>query len=281
MKKKTIGMFVLMLVSTTTILPVTATVEKNDMNVSKSEVDVPIWSVGDSWTYQMEYFESDPKGILTYSVISDITIEVTEDSEDSYKLIGMFDSPKIVVTLWRISLKPTKSVEYKHNIEISKEDLGLVKWDQMMEGIFLLCIGKIPLPIPIQFLARFENIFQPAWNILPFPLYDGKSGNLESVQFKHDFEVSMFRGLIPINVGEGGWELPQLSYTCTKEQIAVPAGTYNAYRVRADQGGNMHFTSYYNEEVGNVVKETIYIPFEETGTTYFDLDLSLKSTTYS
>ena len=87
MKKKIIGIFVCMLMIATTI--VTATnVKEEKIETSSYKVDVPIWEVGDSWTYNEHYNEftygDEGEVLLAWYHNCTSTYTVTNTTGDSY-----------------------------------------------------------------------------------------------------------------------------------------------------------------------------------------------------
>jgi len=153
-----------------------------------------------------------------------------------------------------------------------------------MKGILLLTIGPIPLPIPIQVEANTDVDFNPTWVITPFPLYDGKSGMFEDTELIHTNSfIHLFWGLIPVSEGDSAWHTGEMPYTCTEEEVTVPAGTFDVFYITGDLAGdNYHdyYRTWYSPEMGNTVKQSINIDSSERETTYYALDFELKSTTY-
>jgi hypothetical protein len=132
---------------------------------------------------------------------------------------------------------------------------------EQLKGFLLITVGPITLPLVLQGVVNIYVEFDPPWAILPFPLHDGKIGMLDDCEFLHiQNYMHMFWGLIPI-LGPVDYSLPITSvpYTCSAEQITVQGETYDVYNISAEWEDGSRFVSYYCEEVGNVVKEMIYI----------------------
>jgi hypothetical protein len=277
MKKKIIGIFVCLLMLTTLIIPVVAITNKYETKTTSYNADVPIWEKGDEWTYlftQSTDIEL-PDFFATYTFSGELTFEVVDDSDDSYileaktKPLGSFD-------LGVIEFKTTRFTYLTMRLNIRKVDLGLEHYKHVLRGILKLKVGPITIPFPIQILFDLNVEIDPTWNLIPFPLYDGKHGNLNSTEFWHyNCGISLFWGLIPLFKMNNSWPVSPIPYTCSQEQITVEAGIFDVYNVSAEWTDGSRFESYYCEEVGNVVKEIIYIPLEQDLKRYY-LNLELK-----
>ncbi len=257
MKKKIIGIFVCILVFYSTTIPVTSITEKIDVRTASTDAGVPIWEVGDEWTYH--YVESrtlDP----AYSFSGDFTYKVVGDSGDSY-ILEASTKPHGAFDLGNIGLKTTIFSRLTMRLQLRKADLGLENFKEEIKGIWKLAIGPVTLPIPIQILGRYNVEFDSTWIIMPFPLYDGKYGNLSSVEILHiNDTLHLFWGLIlaygPIN---DAIPIGPIPYTCYEEEITIEEETFNTYNISAVWMEGSRFVSYYSEEVGNVVKIVIHL----------------------
>ncbi len=280
MKKKIIGIVVCILIVSTIGIPVTALTDRHDIRATSYDVDVPIWKKGDEWTYNfiesaIDYYP------LTYSLSGVITYKVVEDSGDSY-ILEASTRPKGAFDLGNIGLKTTKLTTLSIKLQMRKVDLGLESFKEILKGIFLVTIGPVTLPIPLQAAGNLDVEFDPPWNIMPFPLYDGKFGNLSGTEFvQTNYTMKLFWGLItalgPVNTN---WPITAVPYTCSAEQITVEARTFDVFNVSAEWIDGSKFVSYYSEEVGNVAKEVIYIPYGGGGVRY-SLILELKDWKYT
>jgi len=270
-------------------IPISALNKEYNHNPEPINADVPVWEVGDSWTYEMElYLAASPN--VTDDMIGDVSgeliYEVVEDSGDTYKLTGKMRPIKGKVDLpGNIDMKITRLSSYASNLEILKTNLSIIKHEYEMKGIVLLTLGPILLPIPLQMQYYRLSEFDPAFNIMPFPLNDGDSGTFTDSVITEETETSLFWGLIPYAQEDDiEWHTGDVEYTCIFESITVPAGTYDVYNVTGDlsfgEDGHDLYCSYYAEEIGNVVKSTTHIEFT-TEETYFNMELELKSTTYT
>jgi len=290
MKEKIIGIFVCMLLIATFAIPISAIDNENIQNtksISKG-VDVPVWEIGDSWTYNIEVYQATSPNITDDMVAiigGEITFEVMDDTGDIYKLEGIMKPIKGKLDIpGNIDLRITRLSSYKVEIELEKTNLAILNHDWVTKGVGHLTVGPIPLPILLQMQAHRYTEFNPALDLLPFPLNDGDSGTIGSFTVSEQSKVSMFWGLITIEDAEVEWPLHECEYTCTFQSISVPAGTFDVYTVEAEYHwgyqGDDTFHSHYAEDVGNVVKTSLNIDFGETEVTYYSMVMELVSTTY-
>jgi len=257
-KMNLIGIFVSILIILTIVIPVVATTNRQVFSKTAYDVDVPVWENGDEWTY---HFTESRTINPAYSFSDDITYKIIEDSGDSYTLKAKV-RPKGSFDLGSIGLKTTMFTSGFMEIQLRKADLGLENFVEKLKGILLLTIGSLTLPIPIQISANYNVEFDPTWVIIPFPLYDGKCGNLSSTEILHiNDTIHLFWKLITV-FGPLSEALPlsPIPYTCNLEKLTVGERTFDVYNVSAGLEKDWRFISYYSEEVGNVVKEVIYIP---------------------
>lgn len=283
MKKKIIGLFVCLLMISILIIPATAITKKHGIRTASYSVDVPIWEVGDEWTYHFTRssdFEM-MTFLLTYSFSGELTFKVVDDLGDSYVLEAI-TRPIGSFSLGSIEFKTTIFTSLTNTLNIRKADFGLEHFREILKGVLLLKMGSLVLPVPIQIFLDLNVEIDPAWVLIPFPLYDGKNGNLSSTEFWHkNFKLNLFWGLVPI-IGpiNNSWPITPIPYKCSQEQITVDAVTFDVYKISAEWTEGSRFESYYAERVGNVVKEEIYIPFEMDLTRY-SLSLELKDWSYT
>jgi hypothetical protein len=257
MKKKIIGIFVCLLLVSTIIIPVAAITKKHETRMASYTADVPIWEVGDEWTYHFNEFKTRE---IYLSLSGDLTLKVVDETGDSY-ILEATTRPQGGFEYENIKLKTTRLTFYTIRLQIRKSDLGLENYEERIKGIALLTIGSFRIPIPIQFEGHFNVEFDPTWKIIPFPLYNGKNGYLSSVEFWHtNVFLNMFWGLIPVlPASEESFPVTEVPYTCSQEQLTVKAGIFDVYNVTAEWFEGSKFVSYYSEEVGNIVKEVIYV----------------------
>ena len=290
MRKKIVGIFVCTLLIVTMTIPISAMNKYNvseDKPISKS-ADVPTWEVGDSWTYNAHIYQAsaenssvDMIGIFNGELI----FEVVDDTDDTYTLEGVMKPLHGIIDMpGNIDLKITRISSQKSILEIQKSNLSIIKHEFTRKGIVLIKFGPILLPIPIQIQLYFKTEFAPMWEILPFPLFDGKTGDYEKCSLIEEYSMSMFWGLIPIESGNPseGW-VGSAPYECNEDTITVEAGEFDVFNVSCiiDFGHDAQdrYFSNYAVDVGNIVKGHYHLGYSN-GDTGFLIELELKSTTY-
>jgi len=280
MKLKIIGVSVCILLISTIAIPVASITDIHRSRATSYIVEVPIWEKGDEWTYI--FTESSKDYPATYSISGNLKFKVMDDSGDSY-ILKATTRPRGAFDLGDFGLKTTLFTSLTMRLQIRKADFGLESCNYKLKGILLVTIGPFTLPIPLQIVAHYNVEFDPTWVIMPFPLFDGKFGNLSGTEFVHtNFFLHMFWGLIPFYGPEDiSWPITSVPYICSEDQITVEANTFDVYNVSAEWMEGSRFVSYYSEEVGNVAKEIIYIPYHGGGGVRYSLTLELKDWSYT
>lgn len=290
LKKKTICIFVCMLMIATLAIPISA-MNKDDVLENKPisiGADVPTWEVGDSWTYDTHYYQAIRENNTIVSVWDgslELTLEVIDDTGDVYTLQGN-GKPKGGFDLSGIiDMKTTRFSNLDTTVKLYKSNLAIIENEYVFKAILLLTLGPIPLPIPIQMKAYMLSKFEPVWELLPFPLYDGKTGYTPQSTLNQTSDMSIFWGIIPIQseTSDEGW-VGNATYECVNESITVPAGNYDVYNITSSvnwsEYGEDWYHSYYCEEVGNIVKCAYNID-QDDGETVVLWEMELLSTTYT
>ena len=278
MRKKIIGIFVYILIILTIVIPVAAITNTHDKLVFSNDTDIPVWEVNDEWTY---HFIESREQMVNYFLSGDITLKVVEDTGESY-ILEADTKPHGNFDLGGYGLKTTIFSSISMKLQMRKSDLALENYMYNLKGFYFITVGPFTIPIPIQVEGNQYIEFDPPWVIMPFPLYDGKSGSLRGTEILHiNIYFGLFWGLISV-YGPQNYSFPYtaLPYTCLEEQINVEAGIFNVYNVSAEWMDGSRFVSCYSEEVGNVAKEIILIPFGG-GRVKYSLTLELKDYKYS
>jgi hypothetical protein len=260
MKNKIVGIVVLMLVATTVVSATNINV-KEKIQPTSSSVDVPVWTKGDSWTYEshMIRYKYDSNGTLWYTLYHNCTstFTVTDDVGDNYTMKMTSTNNTGRVTIGSFRLKFTPFTKLSGEWIFRKTDLACLRESEQEKGFAFWLIGNI-LPIPTQYMHTIEWINTPAWVYLPFPMTAGTPGTIPGYSFTYQEKCYLYWGLVKL------FDWPVQSYTdsphgynCEMANITVPAGTYDAYNVSVEFSyGLGHYTSwrYYVPEVGFYAK---------------------------
>ena len=260
---------------------------KGNIEVTSSVADVPVWEIGDSWTYNQHYnvFAYNTDGIRNYIYYHNCTstYTVTDDTGDAYtvEMASKNDEGSLVFGSFR--LKFTPFTKLYQELEYRKTDLAYVRILTQEKGPTIWLIGEIGIPIPAQYSDVNEDFFTPSQELIPFPLTAGKTGTFPSFTVAGHEKMSLYFGLIKLIDSDFSIEVPAREYICEMATITVPAGTYEAYNLSTDvYFGNAHnFSySYYVPEIGFFAKLSYHIDWDDSGKTASNYELELISTTY-
>lgn len=286
MKKKMIGIFVCMLLIATAIVSATSVKEEN-IETTSYDVDVPVWKVGDSWTYnerynQFGYREDGSLGLVWYLNCTS-TVTVIDDTGDTYSLKLKSKNIEGRLNVGPYRLKFTPFTKLTQELVHRKTDLAYVRVFHQERGLVLWLIGRIGIPIPAYYNDVEESSYTPANEIIPFPLTAGKNGTFSSFMSSGYIKSSLFFGLIKLVWGEwSDFENPATDYTCEMANINVPAGNYDAYNISTDMGSAQNFSYiYYVPEVGSYAKYSAHSELDDSGKPVANFEHELVSTTYT
>ncbi len=286
MKKKLVGILVCMLMITTAIVSAT-TVKEENIETTSSEVDVPVWKVGDSWTYnerynQFGYREDGSLGLVWYLNCTS-TISVVDDTGDTYTLKLKAKDIEGRLNVGPYRLKYTLFTKLTQELVHRKTDLAFVSVFYKERGLVLWLIGKIGIPIPAYYKDVEESSYTPANEIIPFPLTAGTNGTFSSFTSTGSIKMSLYFRLIKLVWGEwSDFENPARDYTCEMANITVPAGNYDAYNISKDMGSAQNFSYlYYVPEIGFYAKYSSHLELDDSGKPVANYEHELVSTTYT
>jgi hypothetical protein len=289
MKKKIIaGILFLMLVSTMVVSATNIDVKENHINrtvVVDDSADVPVWEVGDSWTYNEHYYECSYRkdGTIGASWRHNCTSTYTviDDTGDTYKVELTSENNEGSTTFGKNQLRHTQFTKLKQVLEHRKTDLAYVRIFHQVKGPVFWLIGKIGIPIPAQYSLDAEWTCEPANELFPFPITQGKTGTFSSFTNIGHQKVSLFFGLIKLGDSDFSYENSARDYSCEMDSITVPAGTYDAYKISRDMGGEQNYSYlYYVPEVGFYAKVSSHLEKDDSGKPVLNYEHELVSTTY-
>ena len=258
------------------------------VNQNEPPVEVPVWEVGDSWTYNEQYlnhlYRAD--GTLwyqwyhnctsTYTVINasgeNYTVEMTSTNNEGRVTIGSFH------------LKFTKQTKFTRECTLRKSDLAMVSDTVQEKGFVFWLVGNI-IPIPAQYTDVWGGTYTPPDIMLPFPFTVGSQGTLPNASYLGHEKCTLYWGLITLYNWPEIWGYTgEQTYTCEMAPITVPAGSYDAYNVSLEAtyglGQSLRW-SYYAPEVGWIVKQTIDTDQDPSGHPGFIFNSELVSTNYT
>jgi hypothetical protein len=259
------------------------------IHTTAKSAEVPLWAVGDSWTYEEQWgeFTYYPDGSFYFRWFqnSTTTYTVTNTAGDNYtvKITSKNIQGSIAIGAFRWTFTP--AIKYDRELQIQKKDLAEVHRIYESKGPVSLFVGKIRLPIPAQFQVYEKEMCTPPLTLMPFPLSPKTNGTLPLIDHTGYYKISLYWGLLPLlSRPEFRYSTGPFTYSCEMATIEVPAGTYDAYNVTILQNeGGKHdsWLSYYVPEIGNCVKRSIHMDWHNTEKPYCIQEMQLVSTTYT
>ena len=285
MKKKIIGIFVCVLMIASAIVSAT-TVKEENIEKTSSDVDVPIWEKGDSWTYYESYntygYRDDGSLAIEWHLNCTSTVTVDDDTGDTYKLKLKGKNIQGSFRAGPYRIKYTPLTKFTQVLEHRKTDLAYVGFTHKEKGLVLWLIGKIGIPIPAYYSDVEEASYTTADENFPFPLFEGKNGTFSSFMSTGSVKASLYFGLIKLVWGNwSDFEFPARNYTCGMTNINVTAGEYNAYNISTDMGSAQNYSyMYYVPEVGSYAKFSSHTELD-SGKPVSNFEHELVSTTYT
>jgi hypothetical protein len=239
---------------------------------SPLEDDVPIWSVGNTWTYTVNNitvrYNQGGQRILMDGTIEDFTWTVTDTTGEYYtvaltgKLSATYDillnSQTTAVHLVG-SFTPTLT-RLKGTLQLTKSNLQVHAISLQLLGITMTKINSLSFSLPLPFKLVSQGSLTTDFPLFNFPLYMLKFWDLPDLTLTMSSTFGGIFGLIqiPFTVNVHYSWMPLAFFTLGKEDVTVPAGTYNAYKVQSLIGD--YFVYYYASGVGNIVKIDVTLP---------------------
>jgi hypothetical protein len=235
--------------------------KNSTLSFQNYEAEVPVWDIGDSWTYDVELDGSLNASTSFDGKVEYLVFRVVADTESSYKLEFNGQINGELSTESSIITGTLKDTFVEGDLSIEKSMLGIQQLDAQISGKIIITL--IPIPLTINLTLNFN----PAYNSLDYPISVGKQWIIISSNVKGNADISSILEGIAISTSVGGGNANCISI----KSITVKAGTYDAYKIIGD--GDIS-EMYYAEIAGNVIKVL-------ASTYYYDeIILELVSTTY-
>lgn len=249
---------------------------------NENDAELPIWKVGDSWTYDIVVDGGLGTDIDFDLTIENFKLEVVEVQSDRYKLDlsvpkgdveggGSVDMD--IITLSGDLL----NTEMDGTMYVNKSDLGIIESNVEIDGYIDRPIADIHFTADLSCTfyneAEEETVFAP----LKFPMNVGDSW---MVPFTYIWlEVDVYFDLIPDLLDQYMTllinETEELECTGIKS-VTVPSGTYDTLEV--SRGSNNKF--WYAVEAGNIIEVDYQNMDLGWGWILNTLEMELISTTY-
>lgn len=225
MKTKLVGILISLMLLTTicataTTLYTTPNKTQTQAQTSATMVDVPVWEVGDTWTYSVDdisiEYTTDSQSILLHGSLSELPLEVTSTTGEYYTLsfqttmngIGYVnadsgDGPvNVSVTISDLAIQGT--------VQVDKTKLGIkdiqVSFDNQKITFNIIEQPYLPLPSWLHILsAKFSSDIDVNCDVsvalLTFPLNTGLLWDLVATSFSVNGQLQskLFNLLLFIN----------------------------------------------------------------------------------
>ncbi len=224
-----------------------------------SDGDMPTWYQGDQWVYTIDpLYYSGPNGSFS-GTIQNLKQKVIGITDGAYNLEI---TGTITGELTMSEFSGDLSGEITGASQVRVSDLAEVTTELHSEGT--ITILYIPLPYEMNLITSSS----PSLEAYDFPLKIGESWRLVSFStISGSFSV---QGIYDESFDESQ-SLDETVQCTQKEQVSVPAGTFECYTI-----GRSDSTAWYSTDVGNMVK-TLIDQSNENST--LQVTLALKSFT--
>jgi hypothetical protein len=238
--------------------------DQQDQDTTVAVID-PL-DIGDSWTFNMQKIAFKLGDFLVLNGSSDeVIFRVTDENSESY-ILSFTGRIKGDVKNGYLS----NFVKIHGKIVLGKNTLRIENVEANLHGIVFFTKNRIGLPIPLPFSTTMDVVFTPYLDIFPFPFISGRGREIPSVSIENHLVVKVF-GKTQHDLAYF-FSFHKLPYFCSKEEeITVPAGNYDTYRVFFVEEMNYSFAP----DICNVVRLSINLCFG-----YFTVQGELVSTNY-
>ena len=234
--------------------------------------DVPIWNVDNYWTFSISEFTVDytyeSTRILMNGKIDDFKWTVSDTSGSTYKVdvtgkvTASFEAAlPFLGTVINVEgdIKPNLN-KIKGTIIFTKSNLEIEDFNAVIKGIANIKIQPIPIKLPLPIRISVDSVLSTLFPLLQFPPYSLKLWNMPEMDIKMNTKFGGIFGILKIPITfTTHYSFIPLAFSClSMESITVPAGNYDAWRIKSLIGD--YFEYYYAPEIGNLVKIDVNMP---------------------
>jgi len=241
-------------------------------SASPLDDDVPVWNVGDAWTYTIHNitvnYTQGAQGIFIDGNIDDFSWTVSDTTGDYYtvavtgKVNATYDfslASQSSTIRFVGSFKPTLT-RLKGTMQFTKSDLQIHSLSFQLLGLTMTKINSLPFALPFPFRLVSEGSLSVDFPLFDFPLYGLKFWDLPDFTLTMSSTFAGIFGLIqlPFTVTVHHSWVPLSFWAFDKQDVTVEAGTYSAYRITSIVWD--YFVYYYAPDVGNLIKIDASLP---------------------
>jgi len=264
MNKKIMPIVVCMLF----LIPITISAQSIDkerpLMMVTYEESAPTWSEGDSWTYDVS-FSGGTLDVLGFELaFSDLKLTVDSVTSSEYNVNVEGDvTGEISLNKFQIIKGKITDTTITGNAVYSTSNIGIKELDVQI-------IGKFQL-IPGEFVIDVTLSFNPAYNIIQWPVSVGEEWNIPVSDIEGNLDLTyagekLFDDVDVPNI-LGGQPVKRTD----TQPMTVDAGTFDAYKI---EGVYEDIEMYYAADAGNLIYVTVV-------SDECNLEMVLTSTTYS
>jgi hypothetical protein len=221
----------------------TAALINDQESIVDTYADIPVWFVGDSWTYRLRYEEQLDQRTHINLRIDDLHMKITEELKDAYhgiltgNITGNMNTETFPLDFHEAS--------FEGNFLCDKSTLGFSQW------IINIQTNKKVGPITVPLVVKITIKSNPAFQYFNFPISIGKnwivpSSNIEIIM------ISIVNRNSEILMYQRSFESKSVQLKCTSEEmISVEAGDFMVYNISDNFGFH---NSFYSDKIKNFVK---------------------------
>ncbi len=234
--------------------------------------DVPIWTVGDQWTYTLNGFTVDYSAtgqkLFLDGTIDDFTWTVSSTTGSDYEIsfTGEINADYIVyfasssTTIYVEGTLTPALTRVTGTLTFTQSSLEVKDFTAEIRGISMAIIDPLPFSLPIPFKISIDGDLSTVFPVFDFPLSTNKFWSLPTVNIVMRANIGGFFGLIsfPVTFTTGYTWTPLAFHWHGTESVSVPAGNFNAYKITSIFGS--FFEYYYAPLVGNLIKIDATLP---------------------
>lgn len=248
---------------------------------SNNDADVPVWDVGDSWTYEC-FLNGGLEDFIDLNNLKFDNLEfvVSEVQNDFYKMDMSGDVSGLVTVDLGISISGSlRSTTIEGDVYVNKSNLFIEKVENFLmsggikpgigpqigfdvDGIIVITHGISVLDFP------FNR--DDAWLVDEISVNINGSVNVGSL-LSEDLDITIY--------------IQEHMIFCEKwDNLEIQSGNYDALKLTqytSDPLSDEEHNIWFSPAVGNIVKvQSREIPFSWGGWGYYDIDMELLSTNY-
>lgn len=266
MEKKYVGIIVFLLLSAS-VVSVTAHTYQSNANATFIDDNVPIWKVGNSWTYTINEFtvnyNVDGQKVYMIGKIEDFTLKVTDTSDSNYYTVSFTGkvtaSYEIIMSLTSGSLQLKGTLRplltrVKGTILFTKSNLQVHQVSAQMYTLTAGVIAPLKTPLPLPLKITVDGQLSVDFPLFNFPLSANKFWSMPNLDITMKMNAGGSLGIIRIPITlKTYYSWTPFAFHCqSKRDVTVAAGTFSAYKISSIFGE--FFDYYYAPVVGNLIK---------------------------